>query len=123
MKKRNGFTLVELLGVVIILGIIALIATPPVINQIKKSNSKVNEANIRLLYSHGETYIREHNNSYSFSNGSNICVSLQTLIDAGEIDEKELMTEGLTKSKYLIYTVNSKGNLEYDIKVYNSCSK
>ena len=39
--RKNGFTLIELLGTIVILGLIALIATPPVINQIKNSKKKV----------------------------------------------------------------------------------
>jgi len=123
MKKNQGFTLVELLGVVVVLGIIALIATPPVINQIKKSNSKINESNIRFLYGHGETYIKERIDNYTLTSGSNICIPIQNLIDSGEIDEKEIVGEGITASKNLIYTVNSNGNLEYEVKLYTSCSK
>ncbi len=37
MKKRNAFTLIELLAVIVVLAIIALIATPIVMNTIKKS--------------------------------------------------------------------------------------
>ena len=43
MKKRNGFTLVELLAVIVILALIALIATPiilNIINDTKKSSIK-----------------------------------------------------------------------------------
>lgn len=43
MKKRNGFTLVELLAVIVILALIALIATPiilNIINDAKKSSIK-----------------------------------------------------------------------------------
>ena len=36
-KKRNAFTLIELLAVIVVLAIIALIATPIVMNTIKKS--------------------------------------------------------------------------------------
>ena len=37
MKRRNAFTLIELLAVIVVLAIIALIATPIVMNTIKKS--------------------------------------------------------------------------------------
>ena len=36
MKKRNGFTLVELLAVIVILAIILVIAVPKILNVIVK---------------------------------------------------------------------------------------
>ena len=43
MKK--GFTLVELIGVIIVLGLIALIALPPILNAIREKESELSEAN------------------------------------------------------------------------------
>ena len=37
MKRKNAFTLIELLAVIVVLAIIALIATPIVMNTIEKS--------------------------------------------------------------------------------------
>ena len=37
MKKKNAFTLIELLAVIVVLAIIALIATPAVLNIIEDS--------------------------------------------------------------------------------------
>ena len=43
MKKNKGFTLVELLAVITILGIIIIIAIPAALNTINKSKNKLNE--------------------------------------------------------------------------------
>lgn len=123
MEKEKGFTLIELLGVIVVLGIIAVIATPPIINQIKKSNNGVSEANIRLLYGIGETYIKEDIDKYNFSTGSNICISIQSLISSGDVSEKEIVGDGVKASQNLIYTVDSRGKLNYELKLYSSCTK
>lgn len=44
MKKNNGFTLVELLAVIVILAVIALIATPIVLNMIESSRKGAAES-------------------------------------------------------------------------------
>lgn len=58
--KRNGFTLVELLAVIVILAIISLIAVPIVINLINDSKQKSLERSIDLYASAVETAITSY---------------------------------------------------------------
>ena len=46
MKKKNGFTLIEILSVIIIIGIIMIIAVPAVTKYIFKSNKSVYASNV-----------------------------------------------------------------------------
>ena len=48
MKNKKGFTLVELLAVIVILGILLLIAVPAVQNIIENSRNKAFESNAKL---------------------------------------------------------------------------
>lgn len=47
--KNKGFTLVELLAVIVILGLIALIAVPIVLNNIKKTKEDLYDTQIELI--------------------------------------------------------------------------
>ena len=49
MKKRNGFTLVELLAVIVILAIIALIATPIILGIINDARESAKERSVDLV--------------------------------------------------------------------------
>lgn len=49
MKKEDGFTLVELLAVIVILGIIVAIAIPAVGNIIERAQSDANDSEIALI--------------------------------------------------------------------------
>ena len=67
MKKRNAFTLIELLAVIVVLAIIALIATPIVMNTIKNSKKGAAERG-------AENYIKQ----------------VETAIATSKLDNKEV---------------------------------
>ena len=47
MKKINGFTLVELLATIVIIGVVAIIVVPTVINNIEEARTKIYETRPR----------------------------------------------------------------------------
>jgi type IV pilus assembly protein PilA len=49
--KKKGFTLIELIVVITILGILVAIAVPSILNYIGEANATVLEANIRTAKS------------------------------------------------------------------------
>lgn len=49
MKNKNGFTLVEILGVITILSVLALIAIPTIDNIVTKNREKLYDSQIRTI--------------------------------------------------------------------------
>ena len=65
MKKlnRKGFTLVELLAVVVILLAISVIAVSSISSAIERNKVKQNEAKIEIILSYAKLYYEEHKNT------------------------------------------------------------
>lgn len=72
MKKTNkkGFTLVELLAVIVILGVLLMIAVPAVQNVIKSSRKRAFESAAKLAIENTETMA----SSYNINGASTDCI-------------------------------------------------
>ena len=83
MKK--GFTLIEVLGVIILLGLLALIVFPSVVNQMKKIDSNISESSKKIIYIAADEYIADNKNKYqdNFDYNSYIVVEIDSLVNNG----------------------------------------
>ena len=66
MKK--GYTLVELLGVIIVLTIIMTIVVVVMINIIKNTNERIDKATAKILYSASENYLASYKVNAAYRN-------------------------------------------------------
>lgn len=85
MKKLNnkGFTLVELLAVLVILIAIMSIAIPSISSSLERSKDKQNEARQKVLESAAELYVTDHKNNIT----SSCCISLDKLKSENYVDD------------------------------------
>ena len=56
IRKNEAFTLIELLAVVIILAIVALIATPIILNVINDAKQSANLSSVQLIVNDAHNY-------------------------------------------------------------------
>jgi type IV pilus assembly protein PilA len=69
-EGESGFTLVELLVVMLILGLLAAIAIPSFFNQTDKANDASAKVQARTAETAMETYRTDHNGSYAGADGA-----------------------------------------------------
>ena len=93
--KNKGFTLVELLAVLVVLSILAVITVPRITNSISNSKDKVEETQKRQIFKAAEDYIAMHLKDYNeeestcFDDKGNeyfACITLGRLIEEGFIE-------------------------------------
>lgn len=123
MKRLNkkGFTLVELLVVIVILGVIMSIAIPSITSSIERSKDKQKTQIINLIVSAGELYVDKHKNTVKTGQ-----ITLDKLIGDGLITAQEMkdpFNEKSTLCGYISYNgsdvvwVDQSGSKQYCISL------
>ena len=109
--NKKGFTLVELLAVIIVLSIIVLITAISTSNIIKNSKKSLSEVQIKSIEKAAKTYYVEE-----VSNHDNVCVNISELIQKGYIDKEKIANpknnEEILGSIRISY-IDNKYNYEY----------
>jgi len=85
LKKSYGFSLVELLTVIVILGLIVIIALPVYDNVKEKTNLKTMLSQENLLKLAGEDYLLSNRELFPKNIGESYSITLSVLIDEGFI--------------------------------------
>ena len=88
MRKlnKNGFTLVELLAVLVILIAIMGVAIPSISSSMERSKKRQEEQKIEVFKSAMESYVTDHRNSCS----SGCSMTLEQLINGGYLLDSEI---------------------------------
>lgn len=119
--NKKGFTLAEIIGVVVILGLIALLAFPPLLNMIKNGENKLSDSAKTLIYTASSQYTAKYINDFPKNQGNVYCITLEDLIKeeflSSSIQNENLGDFGLqTKIKI---TINNES--KYDYIIDNDC--
>ena len=109
--KRKGFTLVELLGVITLLGLIIGLMFPPLLIQLKKASNSIDEATKSIIIVGASNFVEENKNNFPKVNGEYYCIRFQELVNENKI------------SKDLKDSQGNKINLENYVKVIVSDNK
>ena len=112
MKK--GFTLAELLGVIVLLGAIMLIVVPLVSNSMKDSEEELYNDQIESIKLSLELWM-SYNQSPNI--GETITLSLSQLKEAGfvELDITNPITKELFPNDMVLKIINNNGIIEYEV--------
>lgn len=88
MKK--GFTLIELIAVIVVLGIIALIATTAVMGLLKKNTESLYATQVEIIESAAKKWVVA-NSGYLPSDGSDYSLQLTKLVSDGYLDDGDVL--------------------------------
>lgn len=118
--NKKGFTLVEVLGVIVLISLIFLISYTTMLNTLKKSHNKIDENILDLLSVASRDYITDNQDQYPEVNNNVFCIDINTLIDNNYIDEDIIISQDnqiLSKYVKVIYKNN-----KYNCEISSECS-
>lgn len=84
--KQKGFTLVELLAVIIILGAISLVVVPSIQRSLNKSNDQAYTAQVSNIESSAKNWAADHLDLLP-NNGGSTTVTIGELIDGNYLEK------------------------------------
>lgn len=106
--KKNGFTLAELLGVIVILSLLMLLVFPSIIKQLKEGEKQISTAVEQLIFNGAGSYLGDHIDEYPLVDAT-YCLTLKQLVDSNDLKESLLID---SKGK----TLNLNQKVEIKIK-------
>ena len=125
MKK--GFTLVELLGVVVVLSIVLILAVPTIINTFRRTNQNEFDAYVKNLKVAAENYVERNRNFFEQLNydGGRAFISIKQLENEGLIRNSVIDPEdeegGLVDNNFtIVIERGDDGMLEYTFERFEA---
>ena len=84
--KKKGFTLVELLAILVILSMIAIIVYPNITHSIKEAKEELSSTQIASIKDAAQLYVNDNVGNDDFFASDREEVTLKTLVDYGYIN-------------------------------------
>lgn len=117
---NKGFTLMELLGVLVILSLLMIILVPNILEQLSNREGEVTEAQEEIIKSAAENYVDNHPNQYK--EGNTYCICFSNLQNSGILSES-LIDEitGETNYNGVNVIIKTNGNKDVSLKNCTGC--
>ena len=115
--NKKGFTLVELLGVIILMSVVILVVVTPIVGHIKNTANKLSDASLSVLNESTSDYLEERVSNYPKTDLNKYYISVGQLIDSKSLNEnflESISSKVLTRSSVIIVTVEN-GNYTFKI--------
>jgi len=117
---KKGFTLAEIIGVITVLGLIALIAFPPMLNMIKNSESKIDDATKTLIYTASSQYTAKYMNDFPKNLDNVYCITIADLVKETYLNSN-IISDNVTLETKIKVTISDDYKYEYIID--NECQE
>lgn len=123
--NRKAFTLVEILGVIVIISILLILVASSIISRVSNSDDDSSKTENELIYNAADQYIEEHPSQYPPGKSGRYCITIQSLIDDGKLvaPVKDVNTGKDITNLSIMVTVYSNGTTDHELKEGDECKE
>lgn len=116
MKNKKGFTIVELLAVIVLLAAIMILVYPNVLEKIREQEKGIDQKTEKMLYQATYDFLYDNRSSYLLNTGEKYCVKISAISsdDYLIVDvDKKLLNTG-----YVQVQIGENGDVHQDENAY-----
>lgn len=118
MKK--GFTILEMLGVIILISLLVILIFPNITNSIKNKQKEIDSISIEILKQASNLYVQNNQKNYAKIDNNKYCITISELINSGYLkDSFKYNGEDIKDTKKIQVTYNN--GYEYELVDSNEC--
>ncbi|MDD2391440.1 MAG: type II secretion system protein [Bacilli bacterium] len=121
--KNKGFTLAELVGVVVILTLVMLIVFPAVTKVLKQNKNEISDSTLIFYKTQAENYISDNGIDFKTVNGSIYCIKLKTLVDYGYLKEPLLDSKTSKEFDQKLFLEMTYNDNSWDAELKETCEE
>ena len=81
--NKKAFTLIELIGVIVILGLLLIVTFTSVLSSLNKGKLSISASTKQLLISNAKSYVTDNLNNFITRPETTYCIGVNTLVDEG----------------------------------------
>ena len=91
---KRGFTLVEMIAVILIMLLISITVIPSILNEVNNKKEEISSASIQLIETSVNNYLKQKTTSYPIKSGNTYCIVLNDVVNNGDLSApiKDLKT-------------------------------
>lgn len=105
--KKCGFTLIELMGVIIIIAAITFLVLPNITNSLKSNEKKTNDLTLNLIENAAKLHIEDNKEYYKKIDDNKYCIKISKLVKKDYLEDKvEYNNQDITNTKSVQVTYN-----------------
>lgn len=117
--NRKGFSLIELLGALLILGVILCIGLYSARGTLATTLSTLNNVSVNEIYDAAESYVLENGVTWINDGNEYTCLIVNDLVDAGYFDQMEVSSY---KDEQIKVIRNAKTKVVTNVDLVSECN-